>query len=186
MGTGSDTCEKEPRTERIPRSSGVSPAGVERLEETATFTVAWLPGPFISAEVMDRALERVRCALAPGGWLIFGFSIPYQTLRSSTHSRVCGLCAAAAIPGLQRRSKISSGRSFSSKLKSTHPRRRSRWWARNGQSKASDSELNEDKEMTRSATQSRVRPGSALPGPGIPHRSRVHGHVGHPRQTHRR
>ena len=138
---------------------------MERLEETATFTVAWLPGPFISAEVMDRALERVRCALASGGWLIFGFSIPYQTLRSSTHLRVCGLCAAAAIPGLQRRSKISSGRSFSSKLKSTHPRRRSRWWSRNGQSKASDSELNEDKEMTRSATQSRFRPGSALPGP---------------------
>ena len=46
--------------------------GVERLEE-GTFTVAWLPGPFISAEVMDRALERVRRALAPGGWLIFGF-----------------------------------------------------------------------------------------------------------------
>jgi precorrin-6B methylase 2 len=49
------------------------PLGVERLEEKGTFTVAWLPGPFISAEVMDRALERIRCALAPGGWLIFGF-----------------------------------------------------------------------------------------------------------------
>jgi precorrin-6B methylase 2 len=46
---------------------------VEQLEETATFTLAWVPGPFISAEVVDRALERVRCALAPGGWLIFGF-----------------------------------------------------------------------------------------------------------------
>jgi precorrin-6B methylase 2 len=46
---------------------------VERLEETATFTLAWIPGPFISAEVVDRALQRVRCALAPGGWLIFGF-----------------------------------------------------------------------------------------------------------------
>ena len=39
--------------------------GVERLEEAATFTVAWLPGPFISAEVMDRALERASAALSP-------------------------------------------------------------------------------------------------------------------------
>jgi precorrin-6B methylase 2 len=46
---------------------------VEQLEEKETFTVTWLPGPFISADVMDRALERVRCALVPGGWLIFGF-----------------------------------------------------------------------------------------------------------------
>jgi precorrin-6B methylase 2 len=49
------------------------PQRVEWLEDTAIFTVAWVPGPFISAEVVDRALERVRCALAPGGWLIFGF-----------------------------------------------------------------------------------------------------------------
>ena len=49
------------------------PQRVERLEDTATFTLAWVPGPFISAEVVDRALEHVRCALAPGGWLIFGF-----------------------------------------------------------------------------------------------------------------
>jgi SAM-dependent methyltransferase len=40
---------------------------VEELKETATFTVAWVPGPFISAEVVDRALEQVRCALVPGG-----------------------------------------------------------------------------------------------------------------------
>jgi ubiquinone/menaquinone biosynthesis C-methylase UbiE len=45
----------------------------EQLEETATFTLAWVPGPFISPEVIDRALEHVRCALVPGGWLIFGF-----------------------------------------------------------------------------------------------------------------
>jgi len=47
--------------------------GVERLEDKATFTLAWVPGPFISPEVVDRALEHVRCALVPGGWLIFGF-----------------------------------------------------------------------------------------------------------------
>jgi hypothetical protein len=46
---------------------------VEQFEETETFTVAWVPGPFISAGVVDRALERVRNALVPGGWLIFGF-----------------------------------------------------------------------------------------------------------------
>lgn len=46
---------------------------VEQFEETATFTVAWVPGPFISTEIVDRALERVRNALVPGGWLIFGF-----------------------------------------------------------------------------------------------------------------
>jgi len=49
------------------------PQRVESLEETATFTLAWVPGPFMSPEVVDRALERVRCALARGGWLIFGF-----------------------------------------------------------------------------------------------------------------
>ena len=49
---------------------------VEELEETATFTLAWLPGPFIAAEIADRALERVHRAFVPGGWLIFGFNPP--------------------------------------------------------------------------------------------------------------
>jgi 16S rRNA G1207 methylase RsmC len=44
---------------------------VEQLEEATTFTVAWLPGPFIVGEIADRALERVYCALVPGGWLVF-------------------------------------------------------------------------------------------------------------------
>jgi len=47
---------------------------VEELEEKATFSVAWLPGPFIPAEIADRALERLHRALVPGGWLIFGFN----------------------------------------------------------------------------------------------------------------
>ena len=46
----------------------------EQIEETATFTLAWVPGPFISAEIVDRLLEHVRRALAPGGWLIFSFN----------------------------------------------------------------------------------------------------------------
>jgi precorrin-6B methylase 2 len=63
------------------------PLGVERLEEKGTFTVSWLPGPFISAEVMDRALERVRCALAPGGSLIFGvYPLPNAPLE---HALTC-------------------------------------------------------------------------------------------------
>lgn len=63
------------------------PQRVERLEEKATFTLAWVPGPFISAEVVDRALERVRCALAPGGWLIFGlYPLPSAPLE---HALTC-------------------------------------------------------------------------------------------------
>jgi ubiquinone/menaquinone biosynthesis C-methylase UbiE len=47
---------------------------VEHLEEDATFTLAWLPGPFVAAEIADQALEQVHRALVPGGWLIFGFN----------------------------------------------------------------------------------------------------------------
>src|SRR5262249_13179182 len=57
---------------------------VEQLEEMETFTLAWVPGPFISADVVDRALEHIRCALAPGGWLIFGFNpVPSTPLEQA-------------------------------------------------------------------------------------------------------
>jgi len=49
---------------------------VELLQEKAAFSLAWLPGPFIAAELADRALEPVHRALVPGGWLIFGFNPP--------------------------------------------------------------------------------------------------------------
>ena len=63
------------------------PQRVERLEETATFTLAWVPAPFISAEVVDHALEHVRCALAPGGWLIVGlYPLPSAPLD---HALTC-------------------------------------------------------------------------------------------------
>ena len=52
---------------------------VELLQDEAAFTMAWLPGPFIAAEIADRVLERVHNALAPGGWLIFGFNPPLST-----------------------------------------------------------------------------------------------------------
>jgi methylase of polypeptide subunit release factors len=70
---------------------------VEQLEETARFTLAWFPGPFISAEIADSALERLRQALVPGGWLIFGLNAPprapleqaltsLRSVRSGGHS----------------------------------------------------------------------------------------------------
>lgn len=44
---------------------------VEQLEDKDAFTLAWLPGPFLRAEIVPAALERVSRALAPGGWLVF-------------------------------------------------------------------------------------------------------------------
>jgi SAM-dependent methyltransferase len=45
---------------------------VEHLADERAFTLAWLPGPFIPADIVAIALERIHRALAPGGWLIFG------------------------------------------------------------------------------------------------------------------
>ena len=49
---------------------------VEQLDDEKIFTLAWLPGPFIAAELMAVALERIYRALAPGGWLIIGLYVP--------------------------------------------------------------------------------------------------------------
>ena len=49
---------------------------VEKLEELETFSLAWLPGPFLPAQTVTTALERVKRALIPGGWLVFSrFSV---------------------------------------------------------------------------------------------------------------
>lgn len=48
---------------------------VEQLDDEKMFTLAWLPGPFIAAELMALALERIYRALAPGGWLIIGLYV---------------------------------------------------------------------------------------------------------------
>jgi SAM-dependent methyltransferase len=53
--------------------------GIEELEDEAKFTAAWLPGPFIGLDVASRALPRIRRALEPGGWLIFGLMAPAST-----------------------------------------------------------------------------------------------------------
>jgi SAM-dependent methyltransferase len=45
---------------------------VEHLADERAFILAWLPGPFIPADIAAIALERIHRALAPGGWLIFG------------------------------------------------------------------------------------------------------------------
>jgi SAM-dependent methyltransferase len=49
---------------------------VELLDEAATLSVAWFPGPFIAANVTHTALTRIYRALQPGGWLIFGIWPP--------------------------------------------------------------------------------------------------------------
>lgn len=50
--------------------------GVEDLDDENAFTLAWLPGAFLSPEVVTIALERVLRSLVPGGWLVFGFYAP--------------------------------------------------------------------------------------------------------------
>ena len=49
---------------------------VEQLEDEGVFSLAWLPGPFLSAETVTRALVRIRRALVPGGWLVFSLFAP--------------------------------------------------------------------------------------------------------------
>jgi precorrin-6B methylase 2 len=49
---------------------------VELLDEIGEFTLAWLPGPFLSPEIVTRALERTWRALQPGGWLVFALYAP--------------------------------------------------------------------------------------------------------------
>src|SRR5262245_4325964 len=45
---------------------------VEHLDDEKIFTLAWLRGPFIAAEIITLALERIHRALTPGGWFIIG------------------------------------------------------------------------------------------------------------------
>jgi SAM-dependent methyltransferase len=52
---------------------------VQELADEAAFSLAWLPGPFLSAETVSHALPRVRKALVPGGWLAFSLFAPEQT-----------------------------------------------------------------------------------------------------------
>jgi precorrin-6B methylase 2 len=47
-----------------------------QLDQRNAFSVAWLPGPFIPREIVESALERVRDAICPGGWIVFGLYAP--------------------------------------------------------------------------------------------------------------
>lgn len=49
---------------------------LEHLDDDDAFTLAWLPGAFLSPQVVTVALERVLRALVPGGWLVFGLYAP--------------------------------------------------------------------------------------------------------------
>ena len=50
----------------------------EQLQDDRAYSIAWLPGPFLSQASSDApALEGVKRALKPGGWLVFSlFSSP--------------------------------------------------------------------------------------------------------------
>jgi len=43
----------------------------EQLADTDTFDLAWIPGVFVPQGAVPAAVERVRRALRPGGWLLF-------------------------------------------------------------------------------------------------------------------
>jgi precorrin-6B methylase 2 len=49
---------------------------VELLDDIEEFTLAWLPGPFLSSEIVAQALERTCRALRPDGWLVFVLYAP--------------------------------------------------------------------------------------------------------------
>jgi precorrin-6B methylase 2 len=49
---------------------------LQHLHDRDVFSLAWLPGPFIPKEVIENSLERVRGALIPDGWIVFGLYAP--------------------------------------------------------------------------------------------------------------
>lgn len=45
---------------------------VEDLADEDVYDVVWIPGPFLPSAIVPTALERVRAALKPGGYVVFG------------------------------------------------------------------------------------------------------------------
>jgi SAM-dependent methyltransferase len=46
--------------------------GVEDLDDTDRYDLAWIPAPFIARAAFDRGLANVHAALSPGGWVVVG------------------------------------------------------------------------------------------------------------------
>jgi SAM-dependent methyltransferase len=95
---------------------------IEHLNEDAVFALAWLPGPFIAAETVVVALERVFRALTPGGWLVFGLYAPPPSPLGE--APICAPCVAAGIRGRQTKPRSSSMRSASNRSKRSRLRLR--------------------------------------------------------------
>jgi ubiquinone/menaquinone biosynthesis C-methylase UbiE len=49
---------------------------IEQLQEERAFSIAWLPGPFLSRQAVLTALEGVRRSLEPRGWVVFSLFSP--------------------------------------------------------------------------------------------------------------
>jgi Methyltransferase domain len=60
--------------------------GVDQLEDRDAFTLAWLPGQFLSPGIMPAAIERTHRALIDGGWLVIGIFAPMKdTFGEAVH-----------------------------------------------------------------------------------------------------
>lgn len=44
--------------------------GVENLDETDRYDLAWIPAPFIPSALFSRALANIHRSLSPGGWIV--------------------------------------------------------------------------------------------------------------------
>ena len=44
--------------------------GVEDLQDTCEYDLAWIPAPFIPQAVFNRALAHIHNSIVPGGWII--------------------------------------------------------------------------------------------------------------------
>lgn len=49
---------------------------LEQLQDDRAYLLAWLPGPFLSQQAVMVALQGVKRALKPGGWLVFSLFSP--------------------------------------------------------------------------------------------------------------
>jgi SAM-dependent methyltransferase len=63
---------------------------IEDFQDQNAFELAWLPGPFLSAPSLPKALRHIKRALIPGGWVVFGVlpAAPTELGRALTALRV--------------------------------------------------------------------------------------------------